>query len=202
MVEMSAAMWSAVAASFAALSSFLIMLIQRRMLHESLRPEVVLDDWTRAVEGPADTVVFSKIKNVGRGAAFNVMVSGFVNKTADNKPTSILSATRLPLVAPNESVDVKGEITIFWSNIEGPRKHALLKVRVLCWDSKSDRRYDTQYVLFVTPTDGSWGISHEMVAPWVMSHDRVTKVRWVKWLKLLAAFRRVRVVGKWLPEDV
>jgi hypothetical protein len=51
-----AAMWSAVAASFAALSSFLIMLIHRQDLLESARPELVLSGWSRKPQGQSGGV--------------------------------------------------------------------------------------------------------------------------------------------------
>jgi len=71
MFDITAATWSAIAASFSALSSFLIMLIHRRNLLESVRPELILDDWSRLAEGEGDTthdvLVFTAVRNVGRG---------------------------------------------------------------------------------------------------------------------------------------
>ena len=67
---MNAAIWSAIAASFSALSSILIMLIQRRNLQETVRPEIVLEEWSRHSEGEGDgayeVIVFQKIRNVDR----------------------------------------------------------------------------------------------------------------------------------------
>ena len=48
---MTAAAWSAIAAIFAAASSFMIFLIQRANLRASVRPELVLTGWERHVEG-------------------------------------------------------------------------------------------------------------------------------------------------------
>ena len=71
---MTAAFWSAVAASFAALSSLLIFLVQRRTLLESARPELILDGWSRETvgqgEGQHEVIAFQTIRNVGRGTAW------------------------------------------------------------------------------------------------------------------------------------
>lgn len=97
-----AAIWSAVAASFAALASLLIMLIQRRSLLESVRPELVLTGWGRAARGEGngthEVITFETIKNVGRGAALHISFGSM--QELDGKPTAILSSTRLPILAP------------------------------------------------------------------------------------------------------
>lgn len=49
------AIWSAVAASFAALSTFFTILPHRRNLVESMRPELVLLGWARGSGGPRNT---------------------------------------------------------------------------------------------------------------------------------------------------
>jgi hypothetical protein len=66
----STAIWSAVAASFAALAAFLSFLTQRRNLLESVRPEIVLDGWTRISPG----LRFTSIRNVGRGSALHIVI--------------------------------------------------------------------------------------------------------------------------------
>ena len=51
------------------------MMIQRRSFAESVRPELVLIGWSRVVdEGnhARDSIVVEKVKNVGRGTAFNI----------------------------------------------------------------------------------------------------------------------------------
>ena len=73
------AFWSAVAATFAALSSLLLMLIHRRNLIESIRPELVLTGWTRSERGERDknreAIRIATIKNVGRGAALEIRMN-------------------------------------------------------------------------------------------------------------------------------
>jgi hypothetical protein len=100
--------WSAIATSFATFSSFLLMLIQRQNFAESIRPELVLIGWTRSVEGEGnaahDVIAFQTIKNVGRGAAFNIMLG--LKAISDNSfdtPHEPLEAmfgtTRLPYLS-------------------------------------------------------------------------------------------------------
>jgi hypothetical protein len=117
------ATWSAVAASFSALSSFLIMRIQRRNLLESVRPELVLTGWDRRAEGQGDTahevITFQTIKNVGRGAALNVDVSAPDVVTGGRPPTYFLSNIRVPIIAPNEESAANGAILVWWNNV-GP----------------------------------------------------------------------------------
>ena len=89
----SAAIWSAVAASFAALSSFLMMLIQRRNLMESVRPEMVLTGWSRREEGQGDAahevIAIQMIKNVGRGPALNIMLTSGQPVVADRSAPAL-----------------------------------------------------------------------------------------------------------------
>ena len=71
---MSAAIWSAIAATSSASCAFLILLIQRRNYFDSVRPDLVLSGWKReqtTVAGHfSDEVTFNTIRNIGRGAAY------------------------------------------------------------------------------------------------------------------------------------
>jgi len=88
-MKLDSAIWSAVAASFAALSAFLTMRIHRRNFIESVRPELVLEDWTRT-EQRSDTITFRRIRNVGRGPAFRIMLNCHVE--AGNRPQAVCSS--------------------------------------------------------------------------------------------------------------
>jgi hypothetical protein len=101
MLSSAAAIWSAIAASFAAFSSFLVMRIQRRTLLESIHPELVLNGWTRRAEGQGDVadevIAFRTLSNMGRGAAFQIMITITPN-TIDNR--QLLSLSIHPLSFP------------------------------------------------------------------------------------------------------
>ncbi|MEP7151469.1 MAG: hypothetical protein ABI856_07165 [Nitrospira sp.] len=113
-----AALWSAVAASFSALAALVAMLIQHRNLLESVRPELVLVGWGRLPRGNGDAahevVTIKSIKNVGRGAALHVHLDSMY--MIDNRPVAVLSTKRLSILAPNESVELGGEISLWWQN--------------------------------------------------------------------------------------
>lgn len=124
MPSTAAAIWSAVAASFAALSSVLIMMIQRRNLLESARPELVLIGWSRQACGQGDAaheiLGFERIKNVGRGPALHIVLNS--SQIANNRPTAAMSTLRLPILAPNEESPIDGRISLWWKNVEPNRE--------------------------------------------------------------------------------
>ncbi len=76
---MNPASWSALAAFFSALCSFLIWRTQRRNYLESMRPDFVLNGWDRKVRVvnnvTQDVIMFSHIQNIGRGLANYVTVT-------------------------------------------------------------------------------------------------------------------------------
>ena len=87
--------WSAVAASFAALSAVLMVFIQHRNLVESARPELVLAGWSRKVgqgEGAHDVIAFQTIRNVGRGPALHLSLNA--HHMTDNRSTAVMASRR------------------------------------------------------------------------------------------------------------
>ena len=188
------AIWSAVAASFAALSSFLIMLIHRRNLLESVRPELVLTGWARFAEGQGDSahevIAFETLKNVGRGAALHVRLDAFHESA--NRPTAVLSTMRLPILAVNEACNVNGRIVVWWKNVEPTEagfRHLPIRITIYCWDSRG-MRHETRYNLLAVELGPSVGVADE-IAPGVMFTNRVVVTRAVWFLRLTAKCRRI-----------
>jgi len=72
-----AAFWSAIAATFAAASSFLIYRTQVKNLRYSARPDIVLSNWTRTItqNGDNDKISFSEVENIGNGTAEHIYIS-------------------------------------------------------------------------------------------------------------------------------
>lgn len=166
MPSSAAAIWSAIAASFAALSSFSIMLIQRRNLLESVRPELALTGWTRRIEGQGDAahevIAFQTLRNVGRGAAFHIVINAA--HIIANRPAAVLSTTRLPILATNETNDLNGEIVVWWKNVEPDsqgHKHLPITVEIFCWDSRG-MRHETRYNLFAVELSQNVGVADAM----------------------------------------
>jgi hypothetical protein len=196
------ALWSAVAASFSALSAFLLMLIHRRNLMESVRPDLIPLDWSRSEEGEGESkhevIRFKRIRNVGRGAAFNVVISGKEMFNRDDLPTVLVDPAtvvvvgcRFPVIAPNESIDTDGNIAVWWKNIEqkGVLKHCYINV-FLCYTDARDIRYLTEYSAFAVPL-GAIVVMTEDLAPQMSWHHRNT-VRTPKWrLKIVSRFRTI-----------
>jgi hypothetical protein len=199
MLDNPAAIWSAVAASFAALSSFLIMLIQRRNLLESVRPELVLTGWTRRVEGKEaaahEVIAFQTIKNVGRGAAFHIHLSA-AHEVA-NRPTATLTTTRIPILATNEANDLNGQITVWWKNVPSDDqgfKNLAITILIYCWDSRG-MRHETRYHLFAVDSLRNTVVADE-IAPGVSLTRRIT-VRRPAWiLKTRAKVARIPGLGR------
>jgi hypothetical protein len=184
-----AAIWAAVAASFSAFSSFLIMLTQRRNLLESVRPELVLTGWSRTTEGQADAahevIGFETIKNVGRGAALHVYLLGGSQVVA-NRPTAFLATTRLPILSVNQEVVLHGRVFVSWKNVEADaqgHKHLSIPITIWCWDSRGIR-HETRYNLFAVELSGNVGVVVDVIAPGVMLMGRTTtsgsewRLRW------------------------
>ena len=192
--KLTPAIWSAVAASFAALSSFLIMLIQRRNLYESARPELVMDGWTRQTRGTDDSahevISFTNIRNIGRGPALNIHINSFAEH--DNRPTAVMSTCRLPILAANEILSVAGEIVVWWKNVP-PQTDGLkllfIEITILCWGARNVR-YDTTYNLFVVPLSPTQGVTNA-IAPGVALHNRTVVERPIWLLKTRSLPRRL-----------
>ena len=128
---------AAVAAMFSALSSLLIWRVQRQNLLETMRPELTLFNWGRVTQGdiPSNNsravVLFAKIKNVGRGAAFNVWLR--VDRPQDG-PYS-MGTIRLPIIAANEELSLADSRIVVWF-----KDAAVKAVRVPLIVSSSDSR--------------------------------------------------------------
>ena len=194
MLSSAAAIWSAVAATFAALLSFLIFWTQRRNFLESIRPELVLTDWNRRVEGEGDAahdrISFQTIRNVGRGTALHIHLSAV--RMNEKRPTAILSTLRLSILPADEASEINGEIVVWWKNVDpaaqGP-KHLSITVVIFCWDS-GGMRHETRYKLFALESLENAAVT-DAIAPGVMLHSRTTTTRPVWLLKLLTRAGRL-----------
>lgn len=190
-----AAVWSAVAASFAALAAFLVMWIQRRTLLESARPELVLTGWTRRAQGQDnaahEVIAFQTIRNVGRGAALHLHLHLNAAETVGNRPTAVMSTARLPILAPDEPHDINGEIVVWWKNVPDVQggKYLPITLTILCWDSRS-MCHETRYRLFVAEAPYNVGVAYA-IAPGVMLTSRTTTTKSVWRLKLSSRTRRI-----------
>ena len=198
MFNITAATWSAIAALFSALSSFLIMLIHRRNLLEAARPELILDGWSRVAGGEGDTahevLGFTTLRNVGRGPALHTVINCF-HKVA-NRPTAVMGTERLAIVAPNDSAAVQGRIVLWWKNVptQDGVKFLPLVISILCWDSRGFR-HETLYTLMAVEQLPTVDIANA-VAPGVGFGTRTTKAQSVWMLKIRGRMARIPLVGR------
>ncbi len=189
--DMTAAAWSAAAAIFAAASSFMIFLIQRGNLLESVRPELVLTDWERRVEGEGaaarEVRYFRNIRNVGRGAAMHVRIN--LNWSGD-PTTAALGTISRPILAPDEGSQIDAEISLWWQNVAPHKAGRLIPINlvIFCWDSRG-RRYETRYSLLVVELRENVGVQ-DPIAPGVMLHSRRVTSRSVRFLKIAHRVQR------------
>jgi hypothetical protein len=153
--------WKIIIAALGWITSIVLFIIKLRTdqtnLLENLRPELILLDWTRFEEGGHEVIAFRKIKNVGRGAAFNVEVGG-----RRNYPTVIICGVRLDAIGPNETIDVDGRMLVSWGNVKAPNegefyKHTEISIEITFTDIRDvphsiDYDISACYPAIKTPT--------------------------------------------------
>lgn len=204
MFTLSPELWSAVAASFAALSSFLVMFIQHANRLDAARPELVLTGWTRTTRGEGEAahevLTFQTIRNVGKGPAIHVVLN--CAHCHENRPTATMSTTRLPILAPAEAHDINGEIVVWWKNVPREKdglQHLFLTVTLASTDSIKFR-HETEYQLLAVPLSPAQGVA-DAIAPGVMLYNRTTRTTHLRRLRLHGVrgqmLERLRSLFKW-----
>jgi hypothetical protein len=156
---------------------------------ESVRPEIMLDDWARREEPDGRSVItFVAIRNVGRGAALHVIVNG--TKLISKRPVAVLSTLHIPIIAPNGSLEADNEINVWWQNVTGNEHKSLhLPLTVMCWDSY-EQRHETTYRLLVMQDEiGVGGVI--TLAPGVRLLNRTSITKSVRRLRFSAWIDRV-----------
>jgi hypothetical protein len=195
------AIWSAIAASFAALSSIVLVVIHRRNLLESARPELALLDWTRTGVRAGDTeqLCFRRIKNVGRGSALHLHIDASSNVEKEGKayPVAFSSTRRIPILGPNEEFEVNQSIDLWWANARwaapGPgHRFIMLPIRIIAWDARN-QRHETTYELFIQEMNSPL-LRSNTDAPGIDIGRRFTRSRPV-WLLKVERFRFRSFVG-------
>lgn len=146
------AFWSAIAATCSAIAAITMVIIQRRNLLESVRPELILGGWTRREEGDGETwhevIGFDSIRNVGRGAALEVTIFSELSTPV----TSVGPPIYLPILPAGDTLRVEGHVLLWWQNvadvIDEQTKMLVIPVAVSSWDTR-DMRHETVYRLLV-----------------------------------------------------
>ena len=181
MASLVPAVWAAIAASFSALTAFLMLLIQRRSFLESVRPELVLADWNHLSAGTGNSahevISMSLIRNVGRGAASNILMTATDNE--GGRPLATMGLTRIPsILAPGEGNTVDAQIIIWWKNVAPNQQGDLylpIHIVIYCWDARN-RRHQTTYTLLASPLSAPNHFS-DTIAPGLVLLRRTTSSR-------------------------
>jgi hypothetical protein len=199
MPSSAAAIWSAVAASFAALSSLLIMLIQRRNLLETTQPVFVLAGWSRRTEGQGagahEVIRVKSIRNVGKGLGLHLYFR--VLEMAAVAPTAVMPTIVLPLLVPNEELEIGAEIVVWWKNVTTQStggKVLPINFSVTCFDSRGTRHMTLYRLILLERADPVAGAT--MVAPGlaVLSRTNTTTAGW--WIRCAGRLVKVPWVGR------
>ena len=199
-----ASIWSAVAASFAALSSFFIYRTQVKSFNHTARPDLVLEDWARTVGDSLDleNISFSRIENIGNGSAQHIYIHAF-GIADDDRPTFVMATTRVPVLAKNSSQEINTVISINWKNVplyNGDQKHLSIKIGLVCWDTVGIR-HSKSYNLFVVK-DTQKQLVADSIAPGVMLGSLAVVSTPVWRLKVYSKLGWLPFIGKRLKSRV
>jgi hypothetical protein len=185
MPEISAATWSAVAATLSAFVAVMAWRIQLLNLRESVRPVLVLEEWRhremKSGEVTYDEVGFKAVRNVGRGVAMHVSVgAGFME---GNCPVATMQIVREPVIAAGDVFDVDGSVTIWWKNLKphaNGDKYLFLPVVVRFWDTRNEFHETIYHLLVVEPHKSDTTFSSDSIARGVMltTLESTTVPRW------------------------
>ena len=199
-LDVPAALWSAFAATFAAISTFLLWRTEQQSFRHSARPELILTGWKRkpdsnASSGP-ESIAFSAIENAGRGPALHVHIHSF-SVADDNRPMTMMGEMlHESFIAMNSHAPVEGEIRVWLKNVAGSpgSKSVPISINIFCWDT-TGMRYLTKYKLVMVELSPTVHVSHA-IAPGVMLMTRTVTVASVWKLKMNRQLSKVPVIGR------
>lgn len=192
---MNAASWSAIAATCAAITSFLMYRIARRNWFEAVRPELVLDEWSRQTVGQGDTehdeIRFARLRNAGRGSALHVSIVTLGEP--GEFPVASVALTQVPILSPDEEKQIDGTLIVWWKNVAADSKNnkqLATTIVIYCLDS-AGWRHETRYYLYLVDLSGNQVLANT-IAPGVAVVGRRTVARPLWLLRLIGRFRNLR----------
>jgi len=149
-MEITAAGWSACAATFSALTAWLTWRIHQSNQIESVRPELVVEDWNASPlddEGCMDVSV-PRIANHGKGTAYHVQLTFPVSDSRE--PVEARVTRRIAMIASGKCFELNESLPIDVSSI--PRFDTWNSGSIVVRLSFQDcfrRHYSTDYTIFV-----------------------------------------------------
>lgn len=189
---------SAFAASCSALSAVAMWRIQRRNQMESARPELVVLGWKfqkypDRLNGDS-SILFSSIRNVGRGYALNVNINGKPHSLdADwlGAPLGSTNSTEeVSLIPPGESHEIAGDLNFVWFPVDEREKRGTISLVLDYWDTLG-LHYETTYTFYTFPEEVPY--SGQVVAPGVALTSRTTERKTPEHLTLKARIGTAKI---------
>ena len=202
MADSAASIWSAIAASFSAITAISMLCIQRINQLDAARPNIVLSGWERKKRPGSDRkheyLCFKSIKNIGRGPALHVYINS--SKIHENRPLAILSTKRLSILPAGEEQEINGEISMFWKNVaeRDGAKYLPIEIEVFSWCSKNYRHQTSYKLMVVQSVEGHVAMACDEVAPGVMMSTRKTTCKPVWRLKLSSKLFNISYIRKYI----
>lgn len=182
--------WAAIAASFSAITSILILLTQKAKLQEDVRPEMLLTGWSREDQQmagqPFTKLRIQHLENVGRGSALHLYINAF-ELADDGRPIAISSTRMIDHLPPRGKFVLNQDVSIYWNNISaqvGGGKCCVTKVLVSAHDTLGKCIHVTTYELMVMELREAF-FTTEPVAPGVLATRRVCSenIAWRKFVR-------------------
>ena len=150
------------------------MRIQRRNFFEASRPELVLAGWQRhpltEEHGYRDAIFFDTVRNIGRGAAVAVWITGDFPK---NSVSAIVSCNRIDILAAGEAARVGGSVPLWWKNVSSNGDHIAVNI-YLRFDDDRGMHHETCYALLAVKPSADVHVTDE-IAPGLTIGARTTK---------------------------
>lgn len=198
MASDTAAIWSAIAATFSAITAWIVMRLQRKSLLDNSKPEIVIEGWKRFTKQHAgnkyDVLSFEKISNAGKGSALRVYINTNEEEMIqDEAPSTSMSTVQIPIIPAGKSVDIKSEINLFWQNAKffgEKNKYIPVSIKIYSW-CVNQYRHETNYSLMVFDINNPPVFGGDQLAQGVNMGSRRTISQPVWKLKTLAYFAKM-----------
>ena len=194
-MSQTAATWSAIAAIFSTIATFMLWRIGRLTFQHSARPEIIITGWKRGSSEGQDIITFSAVENAGVGSALYVNINAR-SVTKDGRDMIAMTSIQESLISPNKKVKVNGEMLVWWENSPetSSGKSVPVNIKIYCWDT-TGIRYLTDYSLNVFELPNSTHLFNE-VAPGVKLGRRSVKAEAVWFLRLKVRLSALPLIGR------
>jgi hypothetical protein len=196
MDPLTAAVWSAVAATMSATTAFLALMVQRKNLNESIRPELLVDGLHRELLGELDVFMCGSIKNVGKGPAFHIVAS-IDSHHSFLGPVSLSSTIHCTILPAGQQQDFPN---VKFGAVIAPKKGHEFTITMSAWDAQ-DTWHQFRYVFAALPLKTKHGDPVQTyglmltVAPGVTMLRRAHRKLSGKRFRLAARALRLPLIG-------